>query len=103
MPDPDTVARPITPKTADDLGDRMILTPLDTHPGIGDSDVRRFLSEQAKQHNVVVIVPSRRQAEYWRLHAAAVHDKTTIHAGHLHVVFNESGDIIHEEWTKNHP
>lgn len=79
--DPDTVARPITPKTADDLGDRMILTPLDTHPGIGDSDVRRFLAAQAEQHNVVVIVPSRRQAENWQLHAAAVHDKTTIHAG----------------------
>ncbi|HEY3505793.1 MAG TPA: helicase C-terminal domain-containing protein [Actinocatenispora sp.] len=79
--DPSTIATPITPRTADDLGDRMILTPLETHPGTTDEHVRDFLAEQAERHNVVVIVPSRRRAEFWRNVAAAVHDSTTIHDG----------------------
>lgn len=79
--DPASVARPITPATADDLGDRMILTPLHTHPRIGEEDVRSFLTEQAERHNVVVIVPSRRRARFWESVAQAVHDRDTIDAG----------------------
>lgn len=78
---PTTIATPITPQTADDLGDRMILTPLDTHPGTTDEEVRDFLVDQAQRHNVVVIVPSRRRASWWQDVAAAVHDSTTIHDG----------------------
>lgn len=79
--EPTTIATPITPQTADDLGDRMILTPLETHPGTTDQEVRDFLVEQAKHHNVVVIVPSHRRAAFWRDVAAAAHDKDTIHDG----------------------
>lgn len=78
---PTTIATPITPHTADDLGDRMILTPLETYPGTTDEEVRDFLVEQAKQHNVVVIVPSRRRAAFWREVADAEHDSKTIHDG----------------------
>ncbi|MEV6445093.1 DEAD/DEAH box helicase [Amycolatopsis sp. NPDC051716] len=78
---PATIATPITPQTADDLGDRMILTPLETHPGTTDEEVRDFLVEQAEQHNVVVIVPSRRRAAFWRDVADAEHDSKTIHDG----------------------
>ena len=78
---PTTIATPITPQTADDLGDRMILTPLETHPGATDEQVRDFLAEQAQRHNVVVIVPSHRRAALWRDVAAAVHDSSTIHDG----------------------
>lgn len=78
---PTTIATPITPQTADDLGDRMILTPLETHPGTSDEEVRDFLTDQAQRHNVVVIVPSRRRAAFWRNVADAEHDSTTIHAG----------------------
>ncbi|NKZ03134.1 DEAD/DEAH box helicase [Actinomadura latina] len=78
---PATIATPITPQTADDLGDRMILTPLETHPGTTDEEVRDFLVEQAQCHNVVVIVPSRRRAAFWRDVASAEHDSTTIHEG----------------------
>jgi hypothetical protein len=63
--DPASVSRPITPATADDLGDRMILTPLETHPAATDEEVRAFLAEKATRHNVVVIVPSGRQARLW--------------------------------------
>jgi hypothetical protein len=79
--DPTSIAKPITPKTADDLGDRMILTPLETFPGTTDEAIRDFLVRIAAQRNVVVIVPSRRRADFWRDHAAAVHDASTIQAG----------------------
>nr|CEL13538.1 L. lactis predicted coding region ORF00041 [Kibdelosporangium sp. MJ126-NF4] len=78
---PTTIATPITPQTADDLGDRMILTPLETYPGTTDEEVRDFLVEQAEQHNVVVIVPSRRRAAFWREVADAEHDSKSIHDG----------------------
>jgi hypothetical protein len=79
--DPETIAKLITPETADDLGDRMILTPLETFPQTSDVAVLDFLAERAKAHNVVVIVPSRRRASFWSDVAAAVHDRTTIHEG----------------------
>lgn len=78
---PATIATPITPHTADDLGDRMILTPLETHPGTTDEEVRDFLAEEAERHNVVVIVPSHRRAAFWRDVATAEHDSSTIHDG----------------------
>ncbi|ORT47061.1 helicase C-terminal domain-containing protein [Frankia sp. KB5] len=80
---PSTIDRPVTPATADDLGDRMILTPLETHPGTTDEEVREFLAEQAQRHNVVVIVPSGRRADQWRDVADAVYDKNSIHDGVL--------------------
>lgn len=79
--DPNSIATPITPRSADDLGDRMILTPLDTHPRTTDEQVRDMLVAQAARHNVLVIVPSRHRADWWRRHANAVHDKNTIEDG----------------------
>lgn len=79
--DSETIATLITPETADDLGDRMILTPLDTHPQTSEVAVLDFLVQQAKTHNVVVIVPSRRRVEFWRDVADAVYDSKTIHDG----------------------
>jgi hypothetical protein len=78
---PESIAKPITGKTADDLGDRMILTPLETHPDANEAEVRRFIRMQADRHNVVVIVPSRRRADAWRDVADRVHDKASIDAG----------------------
>jgi hypothetical protein len=61
-----SIERPVTPRSADDLGDRMILTPKQTHPGVSDNVIRAFVADQAKAHNVVVIVPSYRRAEPWK-------------------------------------
>ena len=89
----DSVGQPITPATADDLGDRMILVPLETHPGTTEADVRDFLAEQATRHNVVIIAPSWPRAEVWKPIAAAVYDRDTIEdgvnelrAGHVRLV-----------------
>lgn len=62
---PDSVARAITPPTAADLGDRMILAPQEINPAIDDEEVRQAMRRFADEMNVVVLVGSRRRAEHW--------------------------------------
>jgi hypothetical protein len=80
---PESVAQPITPRSAADLGDRLILIPQETYPTLTDETLRDFVSQQgrARGMNVVVIVPSGRRAQFWKPVAAATHDKSTIHEG----------------------
>jgi hypothetical protein len=59
------VSRPITPRTASDLGERMILVPQQINPGLTDEDVKAFVVSMASEHNVVVVVPSHRRAQFW--------------------------------------
>jgi hypothetical protein len=77
--DPTSVTNPITPKTADDLGDRLILRPGETHPSVDDESVRAFVAAQAEKFNVVVIAPSHRRAADWRQQAEGIYDASTIH------------------------
>jgi len=62
---PDTINKPITPKTASDLGDRMVLIPQEINTGISDQDVKGLAKFYSEHHNVVVIVPSTYRAEFW--------------------------------------
>jgi hypothetical protein len=62
---PATADRPITPLTASDLGDRMILAPQEINPSISENEIRRALRQFAKRMNVVVLVPSHRRAAEW--------------------------------------
>lgn len=66
------VKSPITPKTASDLGDRMILVPQAISPAITDSDIRTFVAELAKIYNVVVLVPSFYRAGLWKSYATQI-------------------------------
>lgn len=75
------ISEPITPKAADDLGDRMILTPHETFLGSTDEQIRELLARLAIVHNVVVIVPSERRAQEWQPWAAQVHRAQTIQEG----------------------
>jgi hypothetical protein len=70
--DPESVAVPITPRRASDLGDRMILTPQQTFPACDDEQLEEFVADQAKERNVVVIVPSWARARRWERRAAYV-------------------------------
>lgn len=72
------VTEPIIPASASDLGDRIILTPLETSKAVTRVDVVNSLVTWADEHNVVVIVPSRKKAQEWRSVTSEVHDKTTI-------------------------
>jgi hypothetical protein len=70
--DPESVSRPITPRRANDLGDRMILTPQQTFPDCDDEQIEELVANQAEERNVVVIVPSWARAERWNRYAAYV-------------------------------
>lgn len=79
--DPSSVADPISPSNAGDIGDRMILVPQKITPAASDIEVREFVVEAAKKRNVVVIVPSKRRAEWWNDEAAMVLDRNNINEG----------------------
>ncbi|HEY5063383.1 MAG TPA: helicase C-terminal domain-containing protein [Xanthobacteraceae bacterium] len=63
--DAKAVAKPITPKTASDLGERMILVPQEINTGILDQHIKAFVAEYAATQNVAVIVPSGPRASFW--------------------------------------
>lgn len=75
--DADSVRRPITPERATDLGDRLILAPGALNPSIIDDTIRRMAFDfahgdrdgdgtiDADPVNVVVLVPSDKQAAQW--------------------------------------
>lgn len=89
----DTIRSPITPRSASDMGDRMILTPLQTFPGVDEGRVREFLVARSREKNVVVIVPSQRRAHFWEPFAEGSYYADTIQdavdrlrAGHVGLV-----------------
>ena len=63
-----SVATPITPQTAGDIGERMILAPMELNPELAVDDVRASIAALAGKHNVVVIAPSKRIADMWLPH-----------------------------------
>lgn len=79
--EPDSVAKPIKPKGAGDIGDRMILAPQEINPATTVEEVRQLASELAKTRNVAVLVPSKKRSEFWSSVAAQTLDKDTIRDG----------------------
>lgn len=75
---PTCVTAPVAPSSASDLGDRLILTPIETSRSVTHEDVRAKAAEWSRTHNVVVIVPSKYRAEKWREVTNEVHDKDSI-------------------------
>lgn len=77
--EPRAVQTAITPSSANDIGDRLILIPEELNPNISESELKSFFQKLSVQHNVVVIVPSYHRAQYWSDIA-----QLTLHAGNLH-------------------
>lgn len=69
--DPTSIADPVVPKSAADLGDRLIVAPMSLNPGITDAEVRKMAAELARTRNVVVLVPSHAREAEWNDVAAA--------------------------------
>ena len=63
--DPKAISKPITPKTASDLGERMILVPQEINTGLLDQEIKAFVAEYSKAENVAIIVPSGSRAQFW--------------------------------------
>ncbi|WP_166790175.1 helicase C-terminal domain-containing protein [Cryobacterium sp. Hh11] len=76
--DEECVTKPITPASASDLGDRIILTPMETSRLVSQNDVKGSAVRWAKTHNVVVIVPSKPKSDVWKDVTKEIHDKKTI-------------------------
>ena len=61
----DAITNAIAPKSASDLGERMILVPQELDPSITDEEIRDYAEQQSKNRNVVVIVPSKYRSKFW--------------------------------------
>lgn len=67
--DAQSAARSVVPESAADLGDRLVLAPQELNPDISHEEVRWLARAVADSRNVVVLVPSWRQAELWKSEA----------------------------------
>lgn len=63
--DPLNVAQSIVPESAADLGDRLVLAPQELNPEISYDQIRELARTVADTKNVVVLVPSKKQASLW--------------------------------------
>lgn len=81
----DEVVKPIRPKGGGDIGDRMILAPQEINPDFKMEEIRKLVSAIAKNLNVVVIVPSKERAKFWKDVAHQTLDKDNIQAGIQHL------------------
>lgn len=75
---PDSVRSPITPLSAGDIGERMIVAPQEINPALSADDIRAEIVKLSKNYNTVVLVPSNPWADEWRPHAAIVATKDDI-------------------------
>lgn len=78
---PEEVVKSIRPKGGGDIGDRMILAPQEINPDFKMEEIRDLVSEVAEDLNVVVIVPSKERAQFWKGVAHQTLDKDNIQAG----------------------
>ncbi|PMN48395.1 helicase [Vibrio lentus] len=62
----ESLSNQITPKSAGDVGERMILFPQVINSKITDDEIKECCVKLAKEQNVVVVVPSFYRANYWR-------------------------------------
>lgn len=63
--DSEAIAQAIHPRTAGDIGERMILAPQEINPGIRPEAVRREIENLSKTYNTVVLVPSNAAMKEW--------------------------------------
>lgn len=71
---------PITPNIIGDIGDRMIIIPQVVNPELSDVDIKIMCAKISKTHNIVVIVPSAKRADFWADVVDKVVNKENIHS-----------------------
>lgn len=62
---PEDIPNIISPDKANDIGDRLIIMPQVMNRNITDDEIKQQLLNFSNSCNVVIIVPSRKRAEYW--------------------------------------
>ncbi|MCY4368757.1 MAG: DEAD/DEAH box helicase [bacterium] len=76
----ESACNPVTPRSAADIGDRLILAPLELNPVAHELHIRDVVRRLAKNYNVVVLVPSYRRADVWKDYADRIAGKDEIDA-----------------------
>lgn len=61
----DAARSPVSPSSAADIGDRLILSLRELDSTASDERIRKIVDKLARKHNVVVLVPSWRRAAVW--------------------------------------
>ena len=74
----ESACNPVTPKSAADIGDRLILSPLELNPAASELHIRDVVRRLANDYNVVVLVPSYLRAEAWKDYADRIAGKDEI-------------------------
>lgn len=78
---PKSVLNPISPSTANDIGDRLILIPQELNPDTTETTLKSFFKSASAIFNVVVIVPSFYRAKFWEDVAIMTLSANNIHEG----------------------
>ncbi|OGT06281.1 MAG: helicase [Gammaproteobacteria bacterium GWE2_37_16] len=90
----ESISKAVTPDSAGDVGDRMILLPQAINPNISDNDIKQFCKKVSLDSNVVVIVPSDYRAQFWKDQADLVLTKDNIYAGIAQLKSRKVGLVI---------
>lgn len=77
----DSIKEPIHPNGGGDMGNRMILVPQEINPLLSDEELKSMIEEISNSYNVIIIVPSRYRASYWKDIATQVLDSNNISEG----------------------
>jgi hypothetical protein len=103
---PDQVIHPVTPDSAADLGDRMILAPVALNPNLDDDAVRVLARQFADGDrdgdgmpesgpvNVVVLVPGAKTAAAWAPYADRTHYVGSMEAGVAELKSGHVGVVV---------
>ncbi|OAN10821.1 DEAD/DEAH box helicase family protein [Exiguobacterium undae] len=60
-----SVEAAITPKKANDIGERLIVIPQEINPEITDNELKGYFKSLSANKNVVVLVPSEYRSRFW--------------------------------------
>lgn len=63
--DENQIKKAVTPKIANDIGERMILIPQEINPKIEESELKDYFKWLAQNRNVIILVPSYHRAKFW--------------------------------------
>ena len=74
----DDIKSIITPESANDIGDRLILFPRHLNSQIKNDEIKEKVLSIAKEYNVIVIVPSFDRAKYWNPDGSRIIKNDTI-------------------------
>lgn len=83
---------PIVPRLPGDIGERLVLAPSLVDVSLDAEWVREVAKDLARQHNVVVLVPSRRAADAWVAGGAQVADSSNLETA-LNSLKSSSGNL----------